>query len=53
MRGSGFQRERIIRGLALWYGVWQGGHLLFNLAALADGGAGARALLAPGLEPDA
>lgn len=43
-------RERAMRILALWYGLWQTGHLVFNLIGLADGGAGARALLAPGLD---
>ncbi len=42
--------ERVMRLLALWYGLWQGGHFLFNLLGLLDGGAGARALLAPGLD---
>ena len=42
--------DRVMRLLALWYGLWQGGHLLFNLLGLLDRGAGARALLAPGLE---
>lgn len=43
-------KERLIRLLAVWYGLWQAGHLLFNLLGLMDGGAAARALLAPGLE---
>ncbi len=50
---SVFGNDRVLRVLALWYGLWQGGHFLFNLIGLADGGAGARALLAPGLEANA
>ena len=53
MGGSICTRERVMRILALWYGLWQGGHFLFNLIGLADGGAGARALLASGLAPEA
>ena len=41
--------EQTMRLLALWYGLWQSGHLLFNLLGLLDGGLRARALLAPGL----
>lgn len=47
--GGGGHGRRAYRILVTWYGLWQAGHVVFNLVALVAGGAFARAVLAPGL----